>query len=545
MEFIGTLEPGRVAVSLGVVTLLLTVRWLWPDASKPPALSDPIPYLSNTYQYMTNMKKFLTRAKNALHLQNIVSFHLGPMKVYLLTGAQNVPVMFRMSAAVSSDKFMLLIMQTLWGSTKEDLAKFANDKSGRLKAPAHGTEGIPDEARYWASFHNLFHNYLVRTEEANKLAARYQELFNERLEAFPLGEWTEVRLFQFVRRDMATASIVSLNGPLILEQTPDFLDILWDFDAVALSLAWGLPRFLNRSAFNKRERYRAACGRFLDAAWAAYDPNSPDAEADWEPCFGSRFMRELAKWMKACEFSPDTCCGLVSNVAITAQNSNTIPVTAWGVIELAKDPKLFQAVRAEVAAAFVLDPATQQRTLDVQKLISLPLMQSIYIELLRMHVSINITREVMEPTTVGDRYRVEKGSLLQAPSEIAHYDEAVWGTEEHPASEFWAERHLKYEEVQEGGRTVKVPKFDMAGRSNDFFPYGGGVSMCPGRFFAKQEILLTLALLVSRFDIEFVEWTTIEDGKGPERPAQNDVRWSGGAAVPPDRDMRVRWKRLW
>ena len=68
--------------------------------------------------------------------------------------------------------------------------------------------------------------------------------------------------------------------------------------------------------------------------------------------------------------------------------------------------------------------------------------------------------------------------------------------------------------------------------------------MCPGRFFAKHEIMLTMGLLASRFDIEFVNWTML-DGSRSDRPAQNDARWAGAVGVPPDRDMTVRWKRLW
>lgn len=57
--------------------------------------------------------------------------------------------------------------------------------------------------------------------------------------------------------------------------------------------------------------------------------------------------------------------------------------------------------------------------------------------------------------------------------------------------------------------------------------------------------MLTVALLVLRFDMEFVEWTTLDGLSTSKRPAENDVRWSGGAAVPPDRDMKIRWKRRW
>ncbi len=53
------------------------------------------------------------------------------------------------------------------------------------------------------------------------------------------------------------------------------------------------------------------------------------------------------------------------------------------------------------------------------------------------------------------------------------------------------------------------------------FPYGGGTTICPGRFFAKQEILLTIGLLVSKFDIEFVEWT-MHDGSPSDRAPKND-----------------------
>ena len=67
--------------------------------------------------------------------------------------------------------------------------------------------------------------------------------------------------------------------------------------------------------------------------------------------------------------------------------------------------------------------------------------------------------------------------------------------------------------------------------------------MCPGRFFAKQEMMLTTAILVSQFEIEFIEWTNLEDGTPSDRPAQNYAKFSGGAAVPPDRDMKVRLRR--
>jgi hypothetical protein len=227
-----------------------------------------------------------------------------------------VQTMFRTSASISSDKFILLVMENLWGATTEDLAKFVDDRSGRLPKPAPGMESIPEGERYWSGLHRVLHNYLARTQETNKLAESYQRQFAERLERYPVGEWATVRIFEFLKHDMAEAAIVSLIGPSLFDLTPNFLQYFWEFDEVAASLIWGLPRWMNREAWNRRDRLRAACAKYLQTALADFDWHGPDADSDWEPVFGSRFSRELAKWMKESQFSSETSAGVVAITGI-------------------------------------------------------------------------------------------------------------------------------------------------------------------------------------------------------------------------------------
>ncbi|KAK1966434.1 cytochrome P450 [Colletotrichum sublineola] len=512
--------------------------------NEPPSLPGLVPF-SNTYQYITDNGRFLERAAEALKKRSIVKFKLGTDTVYLVAGSYNVQKLFRNSSnnTLSSDKFIIMVNGQVQGMTKDDVAKLQNDKSGRLKTPAPGTEAVPEHQRYWAGLHHVFHEHLFRPEATARLAQSFITFFGEKLEQQPLERWETTLLFKYLKKDMAEAATISLAGRKLIEDHPEFVDTLWEFDTIAMQLLYGLPSWYNPEPKRIQQKALSMMKDFVTNAWLTFDWDGPDADADWEPIFGSRYQREHSKYWKERGFSMQTRAGMhIGN--ISGINSNSIPQAAWAVMEVVKDPSLFKAVREEVQEALIMDPGTNQPTFDMPKLVTLPLLQSVFAETLRMHVSINITREVLEPMEI-DGYFLEKGSLVQAPTQIGHLNEEVWGVEGHPASEFWAERHIRHtEKVDEDGTMKKTKEFSMAGRPSDFFPFGGGVSMCPGRFFAKQEIMLAVAMIVTRFDVEFEDWVKF-DGSSSDRPAINDKAYIGAGAVPPDRDMKVRWRRLW
>lgn len=204
-------------------------------------------------------------------------------------------------------------------------------------------------------------------------------------------------------------------------------------------------------------------------------------------------------------------------------------------MEIVKDPSLLQAVRDEVATVIQSDSSEGKLNIDHQKLVALPLLQSIFTETLRLRVNFNIMRDVKQPITL-DGHRIPQGVMLQAPMQVAHYDEKAWnGAGGHPADHFWAERHIRW--TEQGTKRI----YSMAGSPTSYFPFGGGANICPGRRLAKVEIFTTIALIVSRFNIELVGWTNL-DGSPSARAARSDLRFSGAGAMPPDRDMMIRWK---
>lgn len=67
--------------------------------------------------------------------------------------------------------------------------------------------------------------------------------------------------------------------------------------------------------------------------------------------------------------------------------------------------------------------------------------------------------------------------------------------------------------------------------------------MCAGRNFAKAEVLLTVAILVSKLDNKFLEWLK-PDGSPSDRPTWDDTWYTNAVAAPPDREMEGQWETL-
>ncbi|KAK4442767.1 cytochrome P450 [Podospora aff. communis PSN243] len=519
--------------------------------ANPPSLPDRIPFLTNTHLSLTNLPAFQSKVARffARTGSNTLLYRLGPRKVYIVQGADNVAPLLRVTNDAGSEAFIVGILAQL-DMNKSDIDKFRRDTSSRLKRKSPWS-ATPDGERVWYGLHRVYEEWMTRMRFSYSMAGRYAVDFERRVTScaeeggFAVGEGVEGGVFGFVKGAMGAASVVAMCGGRILERNPGFVELAWEFDEIAFYVLKGAPRWRDRRPFEVRDRFLGAIGRWLDEAWREFDWEGEDAESEWEEKFGSRFSREMVRWFLDQGMSMKSARGWMGFV-IFALISNTIPITTWALYEIIRSPSLFASVRAEVLTAFVPSADGKPPTLDVPKLLSLPLLNSILIETLRLHLSLNLFRQVENPAgIVIDGYHIPKGCLVQAATRMAHRDEKTWSAEGHPASEFWAQRHVKSVVKNGDGEDERlIPEFDVAGKRGSFMPFGGGSGMCPGRFIAKQEILMTLATMVARFDVEFLGWETL-DGKPSEREAGDDPRYDGTIATPPDREMKVRWKRLW
>ncbi|ORY02755.1 putative cytochrome P450 [Clohesyomyces aquaticus] len=529
---------------LAAITFIAVSSWL-SSSKEPPSLWDKVPFVSNTLQFLTNNELFMKRTIKLLEGRNLAKFWLGPIKFYLITGPQNMQTLFgRGNRVGNEDIFVHNVFPVLYKMPKEHVQRFADDKSGRGKVPAPGFEKVPQEKRFWASYEHVHTEYLARTAYLKPVIEVFRGIFSDVLEHnFKVGESNTISVIGFCKHEVTESAMKTLLGPTIFELNPTFLDAFWEFDDNVFMLTLGFPKWLYSRPYKAHDRYLGMIENYAKSAKAKFDWDGPQRDSPWEPHFGARVCREIAKWFTEADFLDQSVSGALGAL-LFAQNSNTIPTTMWMILELARDPVLLKAVKEEVATTEFIDSETGQRSFDIQKLATLPLLQSVFTETLRLRMNFNIIRQVKEPFTV-DGFTLKKGSMLQAPMMVAHHDEAVWGSTGHPASVFWAERHIKYlEDTDDFGNVTQKRTFAMAGRPSSYFPFGGGPPVCPGRHFSKHEIMTTVGLMVSKFEFESIEWTQL-DGSPSDRMASSDQRYCGAGAMPPDRDMKIRWKRIW
>jgi len=203
---------------------------------------------------------------------------------------------------------------------------------------------------------------------------------------------------------------------------------------------------------------------------------------------------------------------------------------------------------------------------DVEKLCSRPLLQSIYMETLRLRSSAGSVRQpIQDGFTIGNWSFKKTGILFMMPW-LSHRDTTFWNTgrddDPHSVDEFWAERFLEYpgepwsgpirkndkpEAYRVSGKKPlpktadddKKAKLVTSGIQGHYLPYGGGIKMCPGRFFAKQEMMAAIAVLLRACDIELL------DRVGAERLRNSMSRFPFGTLVPDAKiPIRVRKRAL-
>ncbi|KAL7875381.1 hypothetical protein AOLI_G00103440 [Acnodon oligacanthus] len=218
-----------------------------------------------------------------------------------------------------------------------------------------------------------------------------------------------------------------------------------------------------------------------------------------------------------------------------ASQGNTGPASFWLLLFLMKHPDAMKAIRNEVEE--VLRETGQEVkhggaliNLTRDMLLKTPILDSAVEESLRMTAAPVLTRAVLQDMTLkmanGQQYSIRKGDrVAMFPYTAVQMDPEVHSD---PHS-FKYDRFLS----SEGG---KKADFYKGGKKLKYYtmPWGAGTTMCPGRFFATNELKQFVFLMLTYFDFEL---------KNPDEkiPDIDTKRWGFGT-MQPTQDIQFRYR---
>lgn len=175
--------------------------------------------------------------------------------------------------------------------------------------------------------------------------------------------------------------------------------------------------------------------------------------------------------------------------------ANTTPTAFWTLYHVFSNPAILEEVREQVLTLLTVEKQnnTTTRTINVSKIREVALLDSILHESLRHYGSGTGSRIVLEDTMLDEKYLLKKSSFVFMPNHSYHFDRSSWGP---TVNDFDAHRFMNAKSHPSG----------------TFRGFGGGVNLCPGRFFAMSEILSMCAMFALRYDITPISGDWVHPG---------------------------------
>lgn len=237
------------------------------------------------------------------------------------------------------------------------------------------------------------------------------------------------------------------------------------------------------------------------------------------------------------------------------------------IYEALQRPDVLSQALTEVAESQSGSTLDINATVQIDPLCRMPLLQSMYAETLRLYVALFSVRSASHNSFAFCDFQILKNELLAVDSHVAAMDSNVWNTgtslvgadPPHPLNRFWAHRFLVSPDdptsgplrahatepkasVPEpstslhGNNAKASPHFTMDGLAGAWVPYGGGNRQCPGRNFAKLEIIVGFALVLSTLEIELLD-------KQNHKPRKPNMKYYGLGTLPPKGTIPFRVRR--
>ncbi|EWZ29436.1 cytochrome P450 [Fusarium oxysporum Fo47] len=490
------------------------------SAREPPRVPYWIPYVGNTIGFAFDTERFLSSILSKFGKVPLRIF-VGAEPMYFIPHGQPIIELFKASRHLTTKSLGVMTVRDAFGLPESDMPIYVDEDS---------QFGHVDPLKRFDFVQHRDLHALLTGGPLNSMTAKFVEVYSDIIEKdtrLNEDDWTEVDdLYEWLKNNLLRAAITALCGDKFLEISPNFLEDFWLFDYHLPSLFKRMPRWLVPKSYAARDKCVESMLRYHEYGNQLFDFTDEDGvvKKDWTSEFGTRLMSARQKMFQSVGMTPRGGAALDLGL-MWAVNANAIPAGMWILLDILLDKDLKDRVMAEMQPSFI----DKSLSFEIDKLCSGPLINSIYLETLRLRVASPVGRTSIISNLKFGKWQLKKGVGMLSSSWVGGHDPDFWntghvqpgGVEEHPVESFWAERFLVYENDPASGpvrpttsaekpakRTSeddRKARSTIDGTQGYWYPYGGGTKMCPGRFFAKQELIAAVAVALRAFDIELVD----------------------------------------
>ncbi|KAF7589270.1 hypothetical protein BBP40_004528 [Aspergillus hancockii] len=442
---------------VGLVLFAYAAEYLFSlrdDPREPPRLRSKVPLIGHALGLMKSGPSYHSQLRNTTNAE-IYTLGIFNFKLYTSTSTRLLPAIQRQSKTLSF-RPMIQHVARRWGDASDE----TNDIFG-------GPHLVSD----------FSHAMKLSLAPGLHLDEQNERMGNRALidiDALLNISSRQIELLEWVRHAVTQASSCGVYGA----EHP-FLDVeveraFWKWHAHLSAQISGLDFDMFGSGYAARQK--------VFDAHIKYCKNIPED--------ASLLFKERWRVLREAGISEMDCVKQQATLPI-GMLSNTVPTSYWTIWEVFSRDDILNRVREELEAQAVVKQA-DGFALDVAALKSkCPLLLSVFQETQRVRHIHAAIRRVMKDTLLDDKYLLKAGNYLQIPGNSIHFNPNIWGPS---PSEFDPYRFV------EGRNAVKHG-------SSDFLAWGAPPHLCPARQFAATEILILVALLALRADLQPVSGT--------------------------------------
>ncbi|KAJ3288225.1 hypothetical protein HK104_008268 [Borealophlyctis nickersoniae] len=450
------------------------------NAGEPPLLAGLIPYVGVATEYGKDAGAFLDKAR-AEH-GPIITIYLAGRRMTFILDPMAVPAFYRNR-----------ILQ--WENIEIEVMHIAFLSDVDVYKQVH--HELRTQYRYLAGEH------LAALRDTFQSAFEQVLLQAANTRSADSDGWIAANLTSDVCRWFFDANLMTVFGEGF--DMDEIFDDFVTFDkGFPLAAAGAPPMFLRECRDAQRRLIAAFAKRY----------SGPAAKENT-----SLIMQKRVDAFSKTTGSPEELGKLQTSLLWAAQ-ANTFPSVFWTLLHILTHPEIRTAVEKEIAAAQNPTTGSSRLNLNVD---AVPLLDACINESLRLASSSYSIRSATETQDVdigdGNIFRVRKGDRVVVPSSATHYGEVSFlsvrdtpnvqllifevttDADIYPGPEKYDPYRWMPSKRPDG--TLVPPVFQKDGKAvrQNHLPFGGGSTLCPGRFLARSEIKVVVSTLLSAMDI--------------------------------------------